>query len=228
MSNNYALKAEKRDRAGKGVARALRRDNKLPAVVYGDKKEPVTIALGANAVNVTYNKGGMFTTLCDLDLDGDKHLVLARDIQLHPVSDLVQHIDFLRVTAKTMIAVEVPVKFINEEQSPGLEEKGVLNIVRFEVELLCAATAIPDEIEVDLTGKEQGDSVNMSDAALPEGTKPVITDRDFTIATIMAPRKMEEEIVVTEGEDGGVEGEEGAEAAEGDAPAEGGEEGKGE
>ncbi len=231
MSKNYALKADKRDRAGKGVARALRREDKTPAVIYGDKKDPVIITLGSNEINFVYNKGHMFTTLCDLDVAGDKHLVLARDIQVHPVSDIVQHVDFLRVTPKTKIAVEVPVKFINEDLSPGLYEKGVLNIVRHDVELICTATAIPELIEVNLEGKEQGDSINLSDAALPEGTTPVITDRDFTIATLMAPRKIEEEIVVVEGEEGeeGVEGEEGAEGeerAEGEAPAEGGEEAK--
>ncbi len=222
MSTNYAMTAAKRDGAGKGIARALRRDNKVPAVIYGDNKDPLNIALGANDTNVEYNRGHMFTTLCDLDVDGDKHLVLARDVQLHPVTDVVQHIDFLRVTAKTKIAVDVPVQFINETQSPGLEEKGVLNIVRHTIELMCSATSIPELIEVDLAGKEQGDSVNVSDAALPDGVKPVITDRDFTIATIMAPRKIEVEVVETEGEEG-EEGAEGAEgdAAEGDAPAEG-------
>ncbi|MCK5284302.1 MAG: 50S ribosomal protein L25/general stress protein Ctc [Alphaproteobacteria bacterium] len=209
MSKNYTLKADKRDRAGKGVARALRRENKTPAVIYGDKKDPVNIILGSNDINVEYNKGRMFTTLCDLNVAGDKNLVLARDIQLHPVSDVVQHVDFLRVTSKTKIAVEVPVKFINENLSPGLEEKGVLNVVRYNVELMCTATAIPEEIEVNLEGKEQGDSINVSDATLPEGTKPVIDDRDFTIATLVAPRKIEEELVVTEeGEEVAVEGEE--------------------
>jgi large subunit ribosomal protein L25 len=233
MSKNYALTADARDRAGKGVARALRRENKTPAVIYGDNKPPVTIALGSNDINVTYNKGGIYTTLCDLTVGKDKHLVLARDVQLHPVTDVVQHVDFLRVTAKTKIAVEVPVHLINEDKCPGLEEKGVLNMVRYDVELICTATSIPDFIEVNMEGKEIGDSIHISDATLPEGTKPVIDDRDFTIATIAAPRKLEE-IIVEEPEEGeeGVEGEEGAEGAEGeggegaeggDAPAEGGE-----
>ena len=223
MSKNYALKADKRERAGKGIARTLRRDGKTPAVIYGDKKEPVKIALGSNAINVEYNKGQMFVTLCDLDVDGDKHLVLARDVQVHPVTDVVEHVDFLRVTPKTKIAVDVPVQFINEDKSPGMQEKGILNVVRYTVELVCGATAIPEQIDVSLEGKEHGDSINISDAMLPEGTKPVIDDRDFTIATIMAPRKMEEPEPV-EGEEG-AEGEaaEGAEGAEGEA-AEGGEE----
>lgn len=220
MSKNYAMTAAKRDGAGKGAARAIRRKGNVPAVIYGDNKAPLNITLGANDTNVEYNRGHMFTTLCDLDVDGEKHLVLARDIQVHPVTDNVQHVDFLRVSAKTKIAVDVPVQFINEDKSPGLDEKGVLNVVRHTVELMCSATAIPENIEVNLEGKEQGDSVNISDANLPEGTKPVIDDRDFTIATIMAPRKIEEP-VVEEAE--GEEGEEGAEGAEG---AEGGAEGE--
>ena len=213
MSKNYALAAAKRDRRGKGVARALRREGRIPAVIYGDKKEPLNISLIANDANVEYNRGQMFTTLCDLEVEGDKHLVLARDVQLHPVTDNVLHIDFLRVTAKTKITVDVPVQFINEEKSPGLEDKGILNVVRYAVELRCSATHIPDLIEVNLEGKEQGDSVNISDAALPEGVTPVIDDRDFTIATIMAPRKLEE-----------LEPVEGEEGAEGEEKAEGGDE----
>lgn len=224
MSKNYALAAAKRDGAGKGIARALRREGRIPAVIYGDSKEPLNISLISNDTNVEYNRGQMYTTLCDLDVDGEKHLVLARDVQLHPVTDNVLHIDFLRVTAKTKITVDVPVQFINEDKSPGLDEKGILNVVRYTVELRCSATSIPDLIEVNLEGKEQGDSVNISDATLPDGVTPVIEDRDFTIATIMAPRKIEEP-VVEEGAEGaeGAEGE-AAEGAEGDAPAEGGEE----
>jgi len=144
MSKNYTLKADARENAGKGAARTLRREGKVPAVIYGDKKEPIKITLDANITNVTFNKGHMFTTLCDLEVGNDKHLVLARDIQTHPVTDVVNHIDFLRVTAKTKIAVDVPVNFINEEQSPGMDQKGVLNVVRYTIELVCTATNIPD------------------------------------------------------------------------------------
>ena len=192
MSKTYALKAQKRDRAGKGIARELRRNNQIPAVIYGDKKEPVKIALDQNIINVEYNKGKIFTTVCDIDVEGDKHMVLARDIQLHPVTDNVIHADFLRVTDKTTIAVDIPVNFINENKSPGLQEKGVLSITRFTVELICSAMNIPDQLDVDLTGKEQGDSIKISDASLPEGTTPVISDRDFTIANLEAPKKIEE------------------------------------
>lgn len=188
MSKNYALKADVRENAGKGAARSLRREGKIPAVIYGDKKEPLKITLDANTINVTYRKGHMFTTLCDLSVGKDKHLVLARDVQLHPVTDQAEHVDFLRVTDKTKIAVDVPVHFINEDKCPSLDQKGVLNIVRHTVELMCSATNIPEQIEVNLEGKEHGDAVHISDAKLPEGTKPVIDNRNFTIATLVAPR----------------------------------------
>lgn len=220
MSKNYAMTAAQRDGAGKGIARALRREGRVPAVIYGDNKDPVTISLSARDAHVEYHKGRMFTSLCEMDVDGKQHLVLARDIQTHPVSDNVQHIDFLRVTPKTKIAVDVPVQFINEDKSPGMDQKGVLNVVRYTVELLVTATNIPDVIEVSLEGKEHGDSVNVSDAALPEGAKPVIDDRDFTIATVLAPRKIEEEVPAEGGEGEAAEGEaaEGGEA-EGEAAA---------
>ena len=223
MSKNYALQAEARERAGKGAARALRRENKIPGVIYGDGKEPVKITMPEKEVNLEYNKGHMFTTLCDLKVGSDKHLVLARDVQTHVVKGTVQHVDFLRVSAKTKIAVNVPVQFVNEEQSPGMMEKGVLNVIRYEVELYCQATNIPDSVEVDLTPFNIGDSIKISDVKLPEGSKPVIDDRDFTLAVIAAPRTaevVEEEAV--EGEEGAAEGEaeasaEGEEKTEGDA-----------
>ncbi len=213
MSKKYALEAAKRNGTGKGIARAVRRENKVPAVIYGDKKEPVSITLPAKEVGLEYRKGQMFTTLCDLNVGDDKHLVLARDVQLHPVTDVVMHVDFLRVTPKTMIAVNVPVQFINEDASPGIEHKGVLNVVRHTVELLCSAVNIPDYIDVDLTGKDHGASINISDAKLPEGSTPVIDNRDFTIATLLAPRLADE--VDEESGEAGDAAEEGAEGAEG-------------
>ena len=193
MSGNFALKAAKRDRAGKGVARTLRRGGRTPAVIYGDKKEPVMISLDSNDIGVEYNRGHIFTTLCDLNVDGDKHLVLARDVQLHPVTDAVEHVDFLRVNKNTKIAVMVPVHFINEEDCPSLDQKGTLNVVRHEVELIVSATEIPEQIEVNVAGKEHGDSVRASDAALPGGAAFVITDRDFTIATLVSPKTAAQE-----------------------------------
>ncbi len=214
MSKNYALKAEKRERAGKGIARSLRRAGKSPAVIYGDNKEPVKISLSENEINVEYNKGHMFTTLCELDVNGSKNLVLARDVQLHPVTDVVEHVDFLRVTKKTKIAVNVPVKFINEDKCPSIEHKGTLNVTRHTVEILCSAVNIPDVLEVSLEGKEHGDAVKLSDANMPEGSSPVITDRDFTIATLIAPKTAEqleaEDAAANEAGDGIVSDEEAA------------------
>ncbi len=221
MSKNFALKAEKRERAGKGIARALRREDQIPGVVYGDSKEPVLISMPAKEVGLEYNKGHMFTTLCDLDVSGEKNLVLARDIQLHPVNDRILHVDFLRVTPKTKLNVMVPVQFVNEEECPGLKAKGILNVVRHEVELTCAATAIPDSIEIDLSSFEVGDAIKMSTAKLPEGATPAISDRDFTIATIVAPKTAaQEEAEEAAAEEGAEEGAEEAAAEE----AEGGEE----
>ena len=209
MTKKYELSAVKRERAGKGVARALRREAQTPAVIYGDSKEPVTISIPTKEANLEYNKGQMFTTLCDLDVEGKKDLVLARDIQLHPVSDNVLHVDFLRVNDKTKLTVAVALNFTNQEACAGIKEKGILNVIRYEVDLVCKAVAIPEAIDVDLTKFEIGDSIKISDAVMPEGSKPAIDDRDFTLATIAAPRAIEVEEEVVEGE----EGEEGAEAS---------------
>lgn len=210
----YAMSAMKRERAGKGVARALRREKQTPAVIYGDNKDPVTISIPTKEANVEYNKAHMFTSICEMDVEGTKMKLLARDVQLHPVSDNVMHVDFLRVTDKTTITVAVSVNFINQEEAKYAAEKGALNINRYEVDIVCKATNIPDEIVVDMTDFEIGDAVKISNAVMPEGAKPAIDDRDFTLATISAPR-----VIV---EDEPVEGEEGEEGAEGET-AEGGE-----
>jgi large subunit ribosomal protein L25 len=220
-TKTYAMSATKRERAGKGVARALRRENRTPAVIYGDKKDPITISIPTRDANVEYNKAHMFTSICEMDVDGDSMQVLARDVQLHPVKDSVEHIDFLRVTDKTKITVAVPVNFINQDDCKGIKEKGILNVIRYDVDIVCRAQSIPDEIEVDLTEFEIGDSIKISNAVMPDGAKPAIDDRDFTLASIAAPR-----VIVEDEPAEGEEGEEGAEASAeggegGDAPAEG-------
>lgn len=224
MSKSYELKADKRENAGKGVARALRRENKVPAVIYGDGKAPVSISLTAKDVNLEYLKGHMFTYLCNLDVSGQKNLVLARDVQLHPVKDTVQHVDFLRVTAKTRLDVFVPVHFINEEECPGIQqEKGVLNANIHEIELNCAATDIPEFIEVDLKDLKLDDTITLAQLKLPAGAKPVMDDPDFVVAAIHEPREYVEPTPETEGETAaeGAEGAEGAAAAEGEKAEEG-------
>jgi large subunit ribosomal protein L25 len=215
MSTSYALKAEKRERAGKGVARTLRRENKVPGVIYGDSKEAVTITLPSKEINLEYRKGHMFQSLCNLEAGGEKFLVLARDVQLDPVTDVVLHVDFLRVTPKTQIHVQVPVHFNNAEECPGLKEKGVLNIVRHEIEVVCRATDIPTSIEVDLSTVQLGDSIHIGDLKFPDGAKP-IDKESFTVAAIHAPRRAAE-VEATPA----AEGAEGAEAAAGDAAKEG-------
>ncbi len=192
-SKNYMMKAEARDVAGKGAARALRREHKVPGVVYGDGKPPIKVTLPSKEVNLEYRKGHMMTTLCNLVVGNENHLVLARDVQLHVLKDTVEHVDFLRVSAKTKLVVEIPLHFINEEASPGMSEKGILNVANHTIELLCQATNIPEHIEVDLTPFNIGDSIKLSDAKLPAGATPVIDDpEEFTIATITAPRSQEE------------------------------------
>lgn len=223
-TNTYKLSAMKRERAGKGVARALRRDEQTPAVIYGDKKDPVTISIPTKEANLEYNKAHMFTSICEMDLDGTMVEVLARDVQLHPVSDNVLHVDFLRVTDKTTITVAVPVSFVNQEEAKYTEEKGILNINRYEVDIVCKAKNIPDEIVVDVTKFVIGDSIKISDAEMPSGAKPAISDRDFTLATIAAPRIFVEETTAEEGEEGAEASAEGESAEGGEAPAEEGKE----
>ncbi|WP_367718413.1 50S ribosomal protein L25/general stress protein Ctc [Nitratireductor sp. GISD-1A_MAKvit] len=205
---SYELKAEARERVGKGSARAIRRNGKVPAVIYGDKDAPLSITLPYKEVSMQIFGGGFLTTIATIDVDGKKIKVLPKDYQLDPVRDFVMHVDFLRIGKGTVVTVNVPVHFINEETAPGIKRGGVLNVVRHEVEFTCPATAIPDFIEVDLDGMEIGDSAHISAVKLPEGVEPTITDRDFTIATIAAPAGLKsEESEAQEGE-GEADGEE--------------------
>jgi large subunit ribosomal protein L25 len=193
MAQSYELVATVRDRVGKGAARALRREKKIPAVIYGAGKAALPIALPQKEVSLKLLGGGFLTTVATIDVGGEKYRVLPRDYQVDPVRDTLVHVDFLRIAAGDTIAVEVPVHFLNEAASPGLKRGGALNIVRHEVELECPADAIPANIEVDLTGLDIGDSVHISAVKLPEGVTPTIRDRDFTIATIAAPAGLKEE-----------------------------------
>ncbi|CDN48682.1 50S ribosomal protein L25/general stress protein Ctc [Neorhizobium galegae] len=184
---SYELKAEARERVGKGSSRELRRNGFIPAVIYGDKQSPIAIALSTNEVTKRIHAGGFMTTVATIDVNGEKIQVLPKDYQLDPVRDFTMHVDFLRVSGNTEVSVEVPVHFVNEEKSPGIKIGGVLNIVRHAVELLCPANDIPEFLTVDLTGAKIGDSLHISAVKLPAGVRPVISDRDFTIATIVAP-----------------------------------------
>jgi len=193
MSNPSDLTAQARERVGKGAARELRRNNLVPAVIYGDKKPPVAIALPFKEIAMRINSGGFMTSVVTIDVNGEKHRVLPKDYQLDVVRDFPLHVDFLRVSKKTIVTVEIPVHFLNDEECPGIKAGGVLNIVRHTVECYSPADSIPDSIDIDLGAFELGDSINISVAKLPEGVEPTITDRDFTIATIASPAGLKSE-----------------------------------
>ena len=187
MSDITTISANQRQRVGKGSARAARRAGQVPAVIYGDKKDPLGITMEAREITKIVHQPGIFGRLLEVTVDGQKNTVLTRDIQFHPVTDNVLHMDFLRVSGSAKVAVAIAVEFINEDNCPGIKVGGVLNVVRYEVELLCPATTIPEKITVDLEGLKIGDSVHISTIDLPDGVTPTITDRDFTIATIASP-----------------------------------------
>jgi large subunit ribosomal protein L25 len=193
MAANKVLKAQAREGVGKGAARELRRQGLVPAVIYGDKKPPVTVAVAYKDAHKAIYAGGFKSHVLDLDVDGTVHQVIPRDYQLDVVKDQPLHIDFLRVSGNATLHVEVHVSFINEEKSPGLKRGGTLNVVRHTVELIAPANAIPEEVTVDLSGTEIGDSIHISAVSLPNGVKPAITDRDFTIATVVAPSGLKSE-----------------------------------
>lgn len=198
MSGLIPLKAQARPRAGKGAARQTRREGSVPAVIYGDNKSPETIALDYNELWKQVLKGHFTSTAFEIDVDGTKHIVLARDVQLDPVRDTPLHVDFQRVGKDGIIRVSIPVRFANEAASPGLKRGGVLNIVRHDFEVYCPYDKIPSHFEIDLTGLEIGRSIHVSAVAMPEGISPVIKGRDFTIATIAGALKGDDEAASTE------------------------------
>lgn len=218
MAEITTIAAQRRERAGKGPARAARRAGRVPGVIYGSKKDPSMVTLDPRELDRELKTGAFLATVYDIQIDQDKERVLPRDVQFDPVTDQPLHVDFLRVSAASNVTVQVPVNFLNEEESPGLKRGGLLNVVRHEIEMICRADAIPTSIDIDLTGLDIGDSVHISMITLPDGVAPTITDRDFTIATVAAPTVVQEEEEAEEGE----ELEEGAEAvAEGEEAAEG-------
>ena len=193
MSTDNTLKAQARDRVGKGASRELRRNKMVPAVIYGDNKDPLAISLDTKEMTERLQAGGFMITVFNIEVGGESHRVLAKDYQLDPVRDFLQHIDFFRITKGATLVVEIPVHFENEEESPGISRGGVLNVVRHTIEVECRASEIPEGITADLTGLDIGDSLNISAITLPDGVKPTIEDRDFTIATIAAPAVLGEE-----------------------------------
>ena len=187
MSEMENFVVEVRQRTGTGAARATRRTGRVPGTLYGGGEPPVSIDLSFNQVKKAYLSGSFASRLARLTHDGAKQLVIARDVQVDPVKDMPIHVDLMRVDEKTKINLEVSVRFINEDKSPGIKRGGVLNVVRHTVELLCPATSIPDYLEGDLAGLDINDGLHISDFTLPEGVTPTITDRDFTVATIAPP-----------------------------------------
>ena len=186
MSTAIKLAAIARERAGKGAARAVRREGRVPAVIYGDKTAPVMISLDPRDVMREASKAGFFTRLYDVEVDGKAHRVLPRDIQFHPVNDKPEHVDFQRVGETTRVRVEVPVKLENLEKSPGVKRGGVVNLVRHAVEVWATPGNIPSRIAIDMAGVDIGDSIHIEAIKLPEGVKPTIA-RNFTVVALRAP-----------------------------------------
>lgn len=193
MSDTLTLPAEARDRAGKGASRALRREGRVPAVVYGGKEEPLGIHVEEKELVRQLGTGHFFNSIVMVEVDGKQVRTLPKDVAFHPVSDRPLHVDFLRLAKDAKVEVAIPVVFVNEEASPGLKRGGVLNVVRHELDLVCDADKIPDDITIDVTGLDVGDSIHISQVKLPAGSASAITERDFTIATIVAPSALKSE-----------------------------------
>jgi large subunit ribosomal protein L25 len=187
MSEQLTLSAETRERAGKGAARLLRRQGRVPAVVYGNKEEPLAIHLEEKLLVRALSSGHFMNSVVMIDAGGATTRTLPKDVQFDPVSDRPLHVDFLRISEHAKVTVAVPIRFTDEEDSKGLKRGGVLNAVRHDLELVCDASEIPEQIEVSLAGLDIGDSLHISQVKLPSGTESAITDRDFTIATIVSP-----------------------------------------
>ncbi|UHD46930.1 50S ribosomal protein L25/general stress protein Ctc [Aureimonas altamirensis] len=188
MSESYTVKAEAREKVGKGAARNLRRNGKVPAVIYGDKQEPLPIAIDYKETFLRLHSGGFLTTVATIEVGGQQIRVLPKDYQLDVIKDTLVHVDFLRVSAKSVVTVRVPVHFENEDEAPGIKAKnGVLNIAEHDVNVQAPAEGIPDSFTVDLTGLDIGDSVHASQLKLPKGVT-LVDDSDFVIASIVAPQ----------------------------------------
>ncbi|MEA3029036.1 MAG: large subunit ribosomal protein [Sphingomonadales bacterium] len=187
MSEQLTLSAETRERAGKGASRVLRREGRVPAVVYGNNEEPLAIHLEEKLLVKALSTGHFMNSVVMIDAGGATTRTLPKDVQFHPVTDRPLHVDFLRISEHAKVSVAVPIRFVDEEESKGLKRGGVLNAVRHDLELVCDAAEIPEEIAISLAGLDIGDSLHISQVKLPAGTESAISDRDFTIATIVSP-----------------------------------------
>ena len=187
------LTAESRSAGPQSSLRMLRQEGRVPAIVYGANKDPEIISLDAVALKKEINRGGFSNRLFDLKTDKKTERVLPREVQLHPVTDKPIHIDFLRLTGESEVRLAVPVAFVDEEKSPGIKRGGLINVVRHDIELICRADSIPENLSASLDGLEIGDSIHISNINLPDNVRPYITDRDFTVATIAPPTIIREE-----------------------------------
>jgi large subunit ribosomal protein L25 len=215
MAEAVELKAWVRPRTGKGGARQVRREGRIPGILYGDKDAPQTIAVDYKAIFQQLHTGHFQSTVFTLDVEGAKTRVIPRDVQLDPVRDFPIHVDFMRVGKDALVTVAVPMRFINEAASPGLKRGGVMNVVRHEIEVRCPVDAIPEHFDVDLTGLDIGDAVHISAIPLPEGVKPTSTERDFAVVTIVGRTAEEAPTGPAAAEPGAAEAA-GAEKAEGE------------
>ena len=213
MSKEISLNAEVRPGAGKSNVKKIIAAGKIPSVIYGLGEDPINISLDKILVQKEINAGGFLTRIFSLNIDGKKNLAIPREVQFHPLSDQPIHVDFLRLAPDSKITLDIPTHFINEETSPGLKRGGVLNVNRRTVQLSCPANNIPEEIVFDLDGLDIGDTIRISSVTLPDGVVPLITDRDFTVASVAAPTVVKEPETPVEGEAEG-EGEEGETPAE--------------
>lgn len=223
MSEQLTLSAETRERAGKGASRVLRREGRVPAVVYGNNEDPLSIHLEEKLLVKALSTGHFMNSVVMIDAGGATVRTLPKDVQFHPVTDRPLHVDFLRISEHAKVHVAVPISFIDEDKSKGLKKGGVLNTVRHELELVCDAAEIPEEIEISLAGLDIGDSLHISAVTLPKGTESAITDRDFTIATIVAPSGLKMEAEDAAAEAAAPEAADVPLVGEDEAPAEGGE-----
>jgi large subunit ribosomal protein L25 len=192
MSQTRTIAAELRTVTGKGASRAVRLAEKVPGIVYGGGAAPMTISVGTKLLTKEVTRGRFFNTLFEIDLGTEKLNAVPRDVQMHPVTDRPVHVDFLRIVPGSRLDIEVPVVFLNQDKAPGIKKGGVMNVVRHVVSLSCPADQIPDRLEADLAGYEINDSLHISAIKLPEGVRPTIRDRDFTIVTIAPPTAAEE------------------------------------
>ncbi|TMJ19584.1 MAG: 50S ribosomal protein L25/general stress protein Ctc [Alphaproteobacteria bacterium] len=193
MSEQLTLSAETRERAGKGASRVLRREGRVPAVVYGNNETPLSIHVEEKALVKALSGGHFMNSVVMIEAGATPVRTLPKDVQFHPVTDRPLHVDFLRISEHAKVTVAVPIRFTDEDESKGIKRGGVLNQVRHDLELVCDAAEIPEEILISLAGMDIGDSLHISAVTLPKGTESAITDRDFTIATIVAPSGVKSE-----------------------------------